>query len=170
VPPNPSLAPMVDVGDGHATIQELEDLYRHRYRRFLRLAIAITGSAEAAADAVQEGFAHALRSRHELRSRGALEAWVWRMVMNAAIDQRRLRPAADVPAELPTQDEAYRPELREAVAALPDRQRQTLFLRHYADLSYEEIAEVLGVARGTVAATLHAAHQALRAKLPEVAA
>jgi DNA-directed RNA polymerase specialized sigma24 family protein len=37
-----------------------------------------------------------------------------------------------------------------------------LFLRHYADLSYEEIADVLGVARGTVAATLHAGHEAVR--------
>jgi DNA-directed RNA polymerase specialized sigma24 family protein len=44
-----------------------------------------------------------------------------------------------------------------------------LFLRHYADLSYDDIATVLGVARGTVAATLHAAHESLRERLPEVA-
>ncbi len=55
-----------------------------------------------------------------------------------------------------------RRELRAAVAALPDRQRSVLFLRHYADLGYEQIAEVLGIARGTVAATLSQAHASLR--------
>jgi len=43
-----------------------------------------------------------------------------------------------------------------------------LFLRHYADLDYESIAEVVGVERGTVAATLHAAHAKVREALKEV--
>ena len=60
------------------------------------------------------------------------------------------------------------PEVRAAVAALPERQRLALFLRHYADLDYEAIATALGVQRGTVAATLHAAHESLRRTLPEV--
>jgi RNA polymerase sigma factor (sigma-70 family) len=161
---------MADAGNDSATIRRLEDLYRHQYARFLRLAIAVTGSPEAAADAVQEGFAHALRSRGELRARGALEAWVWRTVLNAALDQRRARLALGEPTDAAEADEPDWPELRAAVAALPARQRHTLFLRHYADLSYDQIADVLGVARGTVAATLHAAHESLRAKLPEVAA
>jgi RNA polymerase sigma factor (sigma-70 family) len=60
------------------------------------------------------------------------------------------------------------PEVRAAIAGLPERQRMTLFLRHYADLDYDQIAAVLGVARGTVAATLHAAHEKLRGVLQEV--
>jgi RNA polymerase sigma-70 factor (ECF subfamily) len=142
----------------------IEDLYRRRYRKFLRLAIAVVGSPDAAADAVQEGFARALRERHRLRNDDALGAWVWRMVLNAAIDQQRRRGreiAGDPPDVAAREPEDLR-ELRRAVAALPDRQRHALFLRHYADLSYDEIAEVLGVARGTVAATLHAAHAVLR--------
>jgi RNA polymerase sigma-70 factor (ECF subfamily) len=143
----------------------IEDLYRRQYRRFLRVAIAVAGSPDAAADAVQEAFARALRERHSLRSEDALPAWIWRMVMNAAIDQQR-RARREVPGEGP--ETAVEPDelddLRQAVAALPDRQRHTLFLRHYADLSYDEIAEVLGVARGTVAAALHAAHETLRAE------
>jgi RNA polymerase sigma factor (sigma-70 family) len=54
------------------------------------------------------------------------------------------------------------------VAALPERQRLVLFLRHYADLDYESIATALGVKPGTVAASLHAAHSALRRELLEV--
>lgn len=158
---------------GDASVRALEDLYRHRYRRFLRVAIAVSGSRETAADAVQEGFARALRSRHEYRGEGPLDAWVWRMVLNAALDAVRRAPAAtgaDAPEAAAAEDAAAWPELRAAVAALPQRQRHALFLRHYADLSYDEIAEVLGVARGTVAATLHAAHTALRERVPEVAA
>ena len=160
---------MVDPGDERASIQALEELYRHRYQRFLRVAIAVIGSREAAADAVQDAFAAALRARHELRSGDALEAWVWRMVVNAAVDQHRARRGTTVAAEEPaTRDDREWPELRAAVAALPERQRHALFLRHYADLSYDDIAAVLGVARGTVAATLHAAHESLRERLPEV--
>lgn len=145
-------------------VAAIEDLYRRQYRRFLRVAIAVAGSHDAAADAVQEGFARALRERQALRSPDALGAWVWRMVLNAAIDQQR-RAARELPGEPPeaaTVEPADLREVRHVVAALPERQRHTLFLRHYADLSYDEIAEVLGVARGTVAAALHAAHETLR--------
>jgi RNA polymerase sigma factor (sigma-70 family) len=52
---------------------------------------------------------------------------------------------------------------------LPERQRWAVFLRYYADLSYDEIASVLDVERGTVAATLHAARKSLLPVLEEVA-
>jgi RNA polymerase sigma factor (sigma-70 family) len=54
------------------------------------------------------------------------------------------------------------------LAGLPERQRLVVFLRYFADLSYQEIATVVGVRVGTVSATLHAAHDALRAELEEV--
>jgi RNA polymerase sigma factor (sigma-70 family) len=54
-----------------------------------------------------------------------------------------------------------------AVAALPDRQRLAVFLRYYADLDYAAIATALGVERGTVSATLSAAHHNLSSKLKE---
>jgi RNA polymerase sigma-70 factor (ECF subfamily) len=59
-------------------------------------------------------------------------------------------------------------ELAVLVAALPERQRLVLFLRHYADLDYREIARILGVKTGTVSASLHAAHATLRRTLSEV--
>ena len=60
------------------------------------------------------------------------------------------------------------PEVRAAIAALPERQRLVLFLRHYADLDYQNIGEVVGIERGTVAATLHAAHRKVRDAITEV--
>jgi RNA polymerase sigma-70 factor (ECF subfamily) len=55
-----------------------------------------------------------------------------------------------------------------ALASLPERQRLALFLRYYADLDYAGIAEALGISRGTVSATLHAAHANLQTRLKEV--
>jgi RNA polymerase sigma-70 factor (ECF subfamily) len=89
-------------------------------------------------------------------------------VLNVALSERATRQRVDtVPQAEGLESVAnghpdeWR-ELRAAVAALPERQRSVLFLRHYADLDYEQIASVLGVARGTVAATLNQAHAALR--------
>ncbi|MEP6812328.1 MAG: sigma factor-like helix-turn-helix DNA-binding protein [Actinomycetota bacterium] len=60
--------------------------------------------------------------------------------------------------------------LRVRLAALPERQRLCVFLRYFADLEYLEIAAALGIEVGTVSATLHAAHVALRPVLAEVGA
>ena len=60
--------------------------------------------------------------------------------------------------------------LRDQLALLPERQRVVLFLRYYGDLSYREIAEVLGLRTGAVSATLAAAHRTLRERLEPVAA
>ena len=57
------------------------------------------------------------------------------------------------------------PTLAAAVRQLPPQRRLAVFLRYFADLSYAEIGEVLGIAEGTVAATLSQAHQQLGAEL-----
>jgi RNA polymerase sigma-B factor len=54
------------------------------------------------------------------------------------------------------------------VAALPERQRLVLFLRYYADLSYDAIADAAGVEVGTVGPTLTAALRRLRERMSEV--
>jgi RNA polymerase sigma-70 factor (ECF subfamily) len=156
------------MGDQEELVERLEQLYRSKYQRFFRLARAVLGSREAAADAVHDGFVRALRSLAEVRDADALEPWVWRTVLNVALTERAARRAVEAVAVLDGLESAANGhpdewrELRAAVAALPARQRSVLFLRHYADLDYEQIASVLGIARGTVAATLNQAHASLR--------
>lgn len=150
-----------------ATIAAIEDVYRRHYARFLRVARAALGD-DLARDAVQEAFARAIRERLSYRGEGPLEAWIWRLLVNVCADERR-SPIAPAPGTDAVNGPAREwPELRGAIAALPERQRLALFLRHYADLDYESIAAVLGVRRGTVAATLHAARESLRQALTEV--
>ena len=150
-------------------MDELEALYRSRFDVFARVAASVTGDSERARDAVQEAFATAVRKRRSFRNDGPLEAWVWRIVMNAArSDARRSMPPVDVGEQFQTnghpEDES---ELRAALARLPERQRTAVFLRYYADLDYAAIGEALGISTGTVAATLNAAHAALRSRLEE---
>ena len=57
------------------------------------------------------------------------------------------------------------PALAAAVRALPPQRRTAVFLRYFGELSYAEIGEVLGIAEGTVAATLSQAHEQLGAAL-----
>ena len=158
------------IGRRGASRDDIEALYRSRYEVFARVAASVTGDADRARDAVQEAFATALRKRRSFRGEGPLEAWVWRIVLNAArSDVRRGTPTVDQtePASSnghPEEDA----ELRAALALLPERQRTAVFLRYYADLDYAAIAEALGITSGTVAATLNAAHTALRTQLEAV--
>jgi RNA polymerase sigma-70 factor (ECF subfamily) len=154
-----------------ARSRDLEEVYRLRYRQFLRVTTAITGDEEAGHDAVQEGFASALRHRKSYRGEGPLEAWVWRAVVNEA---RKARARRVDPVELvepvTASNGASTDEVgvRAWVAALPERQRLAVFLRYYADLDYRSIADVLEIEVGTVSATLSGAHSALRKQLGEV--
>jgi DNA-directed RNA polymerase specialized sigma24 family protein len=144
-----------------AKLEEIEDLYRREFGRFLRVATAVAGDEERGLDAVQEGFARAIRHRKGFRGEGPLAAWVWKAVVNAARKGWSVRPPlALAPNPGPNDDESA--AVREAVARLPERQRLVLFLRYYADLDYATIAASLGVSPGTVGATLNAAHATLR--------
>lgn len=155
-----------------ATLGELRGLYERRLGDFRRVAAAILGSREAAEDVVQEAFVRAVRSRASFAADGPLDAWVWRIVVNAARDARAIAPSAlagDAPDAAPVglADER-RALVRSAIERLPERQRLILFLRYYADLDYRAIAETLSISDGTVAATLNAAHARLRQLLTEV--
>lgn len=163
----------VETGKGAAPA-EIEALYRSRFGAFVRTAAAILGDEESARDAVQDAFATAVQRRSSFRGEAPLEAWLWRIVLNTARSHRRRvagRAArAEIQAASPNgalsdpEDRA----VRALLATLPERQRLVVFLRYYADVDYPTIAQALEIRPGTVAAALHAAHEALRRRLTEV--
>jgi DNA-directed RNA polymerase specialized sigma24 family protein len=119
-----------------AELDEIERVYRSRGGDFFRLAYALTADVDAARDAVQEGFAHAVRGRHAYRASGVLDAWIGRCVLNAARDLTRRRRLPDEPEPLETSLGTTEPSVdgtavRAAVRELPQRQRDVLFLRFY---------------------------------------
>jgi RNA polymerase sigma-70 factor, ECF subfamily len=166
----------MEVGERDPSV-EIEAVYRRRYGKFLRVAVAILRDEQRAEEAVHDAFVRALRHRRSFDARGPLEAWLWRIVVNEARRGRSIERMAPLSA-FPPLDSAADPATsnghRESgaveaiLARLPERQRLALFLRYYADLDYDAIATALGVKPGTVAATLHAAHAALRRQLLEV--
>jgi RNA polymerase sigma factor (sigma-70 family) len=150
---------------------DLERLYRRRFAAFVGLAAAVTGDRGEAVDVVQDSFAKALRKRRSIRSPDALEPWLWRVVLNTARDRRRGRRSGLLSGSEPAVTaNGYETDaaVRALLAELPERQREAIFLRYYADLDYAAIAELLGISAGTVAATLNAAHSALRERLEGV--
>ena len=150
------------------TAAAIERLYRERYTRFRNGVATVTGGYDTAHDAVQEGFARALRARRQYSGRGSLEGWVWRIVLRTALEQRRPGEEVALDAADPVFVEPERDfALTAAVHALPPQRRLVVFLRYFADLPYQTIAEALAIDEGTVAATLAQAKQALAAILDE---
>jgi len=152
-------------------LDDIEELYRARYPYFVQVARAIVGDPERAHEAVQDGFADAIRGRRTFRHEGPLEAWVWRAVVNAARKSTR-PPLVEAGASL---DEAWHMpqallEASPLVARLPERQRLVVFLRYYAALDYRSIARALDIEVGTVSASIATAHATIRKALEEVEA
>lgn len=135
------------------------------YRSLVASVTAVCGSRRAAEDAVSEAFTKAYTRRRDLADVRSPSAWLYRVAVNEArmtwrrkLNERRWqrRQTASV-IEPPDHD----PELWDAVAALPLRQREVVALRYLASYTQEEIAQALGIAPGTVASTLHDARSAL---------
>lgn len=140
----------------------LERLYRDSAAGFREALAPIVGSREAAGDVVQEAFATALRKRRYLRSRGSAGAWVWQIAFRLALRERRRRGLpAELPADITIYDEQRDIDLSAAIRTLPPQRRLVVFLHYFAGLSYAEVGEALGVAEGTVGATLTQARAAL---------
>ena len=154
------------------------DALLERYWVPLTMFIArMTGSAEAAEDAVQETFCRLWERRTSWRPAGSVSGLLFRLARNIAISEHRHLRAEeravdalgetaprhhDAP-ELP--DHELRAALERAIATLPPRRREVFLLRAVHDLSYKEIAAVMGTSTQTVANQLSHALAALRAEL-----
>jgi RNA polymerase sigma factor (sigma-70 family) len=170
-------------GDARA-FNQLVLLYQSRA---YNLAYRILGDPDAAADATQEAFLSAFRAMRRFRG-GSFKAWILRIVTNACYDQLRVkqRRPADSLDDLPVEqdhaqflrDHAEQPdeyverqELSQAIEAgiqgLPIEQRVVVVLSDVQGLSYQEIADVVGLSLGTVKSRLSRGRARLRDHLLE---
>jgi RNA polymerase sigma-70 factor, ECF subfamily len=145
-----------------------------RYQREVyRLCYRYVNAHEDADDLAQEVFLKAWRAIGRFRGDSSFRTWLYRIAMNACLNFRALRrpPLGELPdevrdprpgdlARVERDDEARR--VRAAVRRLPDRQRATLILKVYHELTHEEAAAVLGTTVGTVKANLFHALANLR--------
>ena len=147
----------------------LVERYGPRLRYYLRKMLG--GSADAAEDVLQDVWLDVVRGVGRLADPGAFPTWVYRIARNrAARLLRRRRPEVRPLTDLDPADDAdtgdFAAEDAERIHAalndLPAEHREVLVLRFLEEMSYEEIARVVGGPLGTVRSRLHYAKRALR--------
>jgi RNA polymerase sigma-70 factor (ECF subfamily) len=164
--------------------EALGPLMERHYRRLYRIALGYVRNPDDALDVVQEAFVKAYRNAARWDGSAGAGPWLSRIAVNLSIDRwRRNRRREATFSPLDDGDRApslagaapdptgnvlgreRRERLQRALAVLPEKQRAVVVLRHYQDLSLEEIAETLGMRLGTVKSSLHRALARLRERL-----
>lgn len=161
------------------------DLIVERHRRLVyQLCLRFSGNHEDASDLSQEVFLRAYRGLKSFRSQASLGTWLYRIGVNVCLTRASARTApgtnarlaepleerqhVDVHSDSPSErllKEERDARVRAAIAELPPRQRATLILRVYQEMSHQEIADVLGSSVGAVKANFFHALNGLRKRL-----
>ena len=176
--PAPELRPGVIEACREVDREAFRELFEVYQDRVYSIARNFTGNEAVAHDVTQEVFLKLFRAVRGYRAEASFRTWLFRLVVNACMDeQRRLRrfvpieeaaraPAADYgsPEAGLARGELGR-QVQAALALLPPKLRFPILLRHLEGLSYGEIAEVLGCSAGTVASRLSRGHRALARRL-----
>ena len=177
-PLDPDAALMLRAGRGDA--QAFSLLLQRHHQRVLNLAWRYFGDRAAAEDAVQETFLKVWQARARYRPDAPFGAYLLRVASNVCLSALRRRqpvsldagpegetrarpdPRAAAPGE-GLLDEELKRRVREAVAALPERQRLAIILNKFEGLDYEQVAEHLGLTVPATKSLLHRARMAIKA-------
>ena len=145
---------------------------RHQ-REIYRLCFRYVNNHEDASDLAQDSFVKAFKAIGRFRGDSAFSTWLYRIAVNTCLNFRSARrlaqeelseslPDPGLPVVQRMQDRELSQQVREAVTRLPEKQRATLILKIYHDLTHEEVAGILGSSVGTVKANLFHAMGNLR--------
>ncbi len=165
------------VGDTEA----FEEVYTRHASMVYALAMRMCGDPSRAQDLTQEVFLKVFRSLGRFRGRSSLKTWIYRVTLNhcrSRLGRRRIETESFEAEDLERRavDPGRGPESRSlaadaeravqaALCALPGRFREAVILRDLEELSYREIAEILGVRVGTVRSRIARGRDRLRAEL-----
>lgn len=156
--------------------REAFDVIVERHRRAVyQLCYRYVGNHEDASDVAQEVFLRAYRALRRFKGDASVGTWLYRISVNASLNRIAARPHAAEPIETSEaladrgldpasrllQSERSR-RVRAAIAKLPPKQRATLILRVYQELSHQEIASIVGSSVGAVKANFFHALRNLR--------
>jgi RNA polymerase sigma-70 factor (ECF subfamily) len=161
-------------------LDAFRDLIEPHQASVFRIALSVLGNREEAEEATQDAFVRVYRGLHSFRGDAAFRGWVYRVAVNTCYNaSRRVRRRRAVeksmdPRSLPETglDDKPSPEseiadreigrkVRELIRRLPKKLYEVVVLSYLRDLSHEEIADALGIPRGTVKSRLHLARERL---------
>ena len=152
-------------------VDAFEPLVRRYQRVLYNVAWRLLGDREEARDVVQGAFVKAWRKLATFDPRHRFFSWIYRIVVNESLNARSRRPPlqtleeTDVPGpggpEEALQSRERTDCLQKALLRLAGDDREVIILRHFAELSYAEIGETLGLAEKTVKSRLYEARQRL---------
>jgi RNA polymerase sigma-70 factor (ECF subfamily) len=167
--PDPRIVQRARSGD----LLAFEELVREYQADAFRFAWHLTRHRQLAEDVTQEAFLRAFRFLHGFRGDRRFGSWLFSIVRNCAMDSLRGQRQIPVPWEdfepaRTVADPSARAELDAALRAVSSDHRETFLLVEVFGLSYQETADVLGVAVGTVKSRMFRARQALCAAIADV--
>jgi RNA polymerase sigma-70 factor, ECF subfamily len=141
-------------GARNGSVDDLERLFRAHWPRAHRAALLVTGDAAAAEDIAQEAFLAAVRNLDRFDRRRPFAPWLHRIVVNRSIDwtrARRLRAEVELGDEVAAAPEpALGGDTLRRIDELAPEQRAVVVLRYVLEYTPGEIADLLGLPRGTV--------------------
>jgi RNA polymerase sigma-70 factor (sigma-E family) len=162
----------ISASSSEATVA-LAHVYASARPRLIGFARTVLADADGAEEVVQEAFARTLAHWDRVQDKDDPLPYLRSVILNLCRGRFRrrptpLRPEQDEPsAESVAGRAARRAAVVDAMATLPERQREVVALRYFGELSTEETAEALGISPGTVKTHLHRATQALASRLQE---
>jgi RNA polymerase sigma-70 factor (ECF subfamily) len=153
---------------------ELESIYARYSRSVYRRALQLLGDAEAARDAMQEVFLRVMRAGCAVPSEPTPTAWLYRVTTNLCLNRLRdrsrrnelLAAKHDVETVAPPVGEARR-TVAQVLARVPDELQEVAIYFFVDELTYDEIAAMLGVSRRTVSNRLSAFRELVAGLFPE---
>ncbi|HSN26387.1 MAG TPA: sigma-70 family RNA polymerase sigma factor [Kofleriaceae bacterium] len=167
-------------------------LFERYHRRAYALAFGVLRHQDDALDVVQDAFIKAHRYLDKFEGNSSFYTWLYRIVMNLAIDhlrkhrrvkpveldEQRLEESAGDDSLLPTilganpgralMDKQIRARIDEALATLSDNHRAVLIMRELEGMSYEEMAQAMGCSKGTIMSRLFHARKNMQRQLVDL--
>jgi RNA polymerase sigma factor (sigma-70 family) len=145
---------------------DFESFYAAEFHRVYKAIYLTCGDSEAAQDLTQDAFKLAFVRWRRLRDEPWVGGWVMTTALNLMRKDRKRPGTVELePAAMPPVFDSSEQDLLEALRALPHRQRSATLLYYLGDLPVHGVAEIMGVADGTVKALLSQARDNLRASL-----
>ena len=170
----PEIRPATSVWDADRVVTEI---YHGEYKSLVRLAVLLVHDVPTAEEVVQDAFEAMHTAWRRLRDSEKALSYLRQAVVNKSRSVLRHRTVVDRNAPKPAPDEPSaehgalalieRSAVVAALRTLPDRQREAIVLRYYADLSEADIAATMGISRGAVKSHTARAMAALKSILEQ---